>query len=79
MTRKSALAAGCIMGICLELIYVLFKQDGWGFASAMLCVYVKVSSGGFGSFTALLCKKCGCYRHREWCVGEGLGDMALTM
>ncbi len=38
MTRQSALAAGCIMGICLELIYALFKQDGWVFALTMLCV-----------------------------------------
>ncbi len=38
MTRQSALAAGCIMGIFLVLIYVLFKQDGWDFALAMLCV-----------------------------------------
>ncbi len=32
MTLQSALAAGCIMGICFELIYALFKQDGWVFA-----------------------------------------------
>ncbi len=29
MTRQSALAARCVMGIFLELIYVLCKQDGW--------------------------------------------------
>ncbi len=28
------------MGIFLDLIYVLFKQDGWVFASAMLCVFM---------------------------------------
>ncbi len=28
------------MGICLELIYALFKQVGWVFASAMLCVFM---------------------------------------
>ncbi len=28
------------MGICLELIYSLFKQDGWVFASAMLHVFM---------------------------------------
>ncbi len=33
ITRQSALAARWIMGICLELIYTFFKQDGWVFAS----------------------------------------------
>ncbi len=28
------------MGICLELIYALFKQDGCVFASAMLWVFM---------------------------------------
>ncbi len=28
------------MGIRLELIYALFKQDGWVFALAMLCVFM---------------------------------------
>ncbi len=77
MTWQSALAAGCIMGICLVDLCV--KQDGWVFAAAILCVYVQVSSGGFDSFTVLLCKKCVCYCHRERCVGEGLGDMALPV
>ncbi len=28
------------MGICSYLIYALFKQDGWVFTSAMLCVFM---------------------------------------
>ncbi len=42
MTQQSALATRCIMGICLELIYALFKQDGWVFALAMLCCMFKL-------------------------------------